>query len=80
MKKVQEVLCNRVDENSYNERVRQNARGNLKSGMELTCFINDGKGSCGLDFYADDGKYCVWCCQILKYSNLGVESEALLSR
>jgi hypothetical protein len=63
--KILECLCNRKDEDSPLASINRES-GNLKLGHERTCKIIDGKGSCGEDFYEDDGSLCRWCCQIIK--------------
>ena len=62
--KVLECLCNRPKEED--SRGRLNDRGDLRVGMEHTCIVLDGKGSCGDDFYEDEDEPCRWCCQIIK--------------
>lgn len=65
MEDIIECLCNRPNREGDDYPSHHFKTSNLGVGMEHTCYIKDSKGSCGLDFY-DNGKPCVWCCQILK--------------
>ncbi len=68
-RKPKQVLCERATEEDlieYPGRVIYDGR--LMPGRERTCTISkEGKGSCGEDFWEDDGERCRWCCGILSY-------------
>lgn len=59
-----ECLCDRAGEKD--ESFKRNTAGNLKAGLERTCKVENGKGSCGEGFYEDNGEPCRWCCQVIK--------------
>jgi hypothetical protein len=65
---IKECLCGRPTEDDKTKTPgRINEHGTLRIGMEHTCKVEKGVGSCGLPFYEDNEEHCRWCCQVLKY-------------
>lgn len=64
MKRIpKEVLCSRE--------IPEGTLPWMRETKIKVCQIEDGRGSCGKDFFEEDGSYCRWCVQILCFKEDG---------